>query len=122
VCDRAVRFRRGFVLIELLIVIAIIALVVVGYLGLTGDDDGDGEADTPSTPKQAIDRGKMVECAANLRNLRGEIELFNIEHGRYPEKFNPSGAVGSCPVSGRPYVYEPQTGTIRCVTPGHEQL
>jgi prepilin-type N-terminal cleavage/methylation domain-containing protein len=114
---------RGFVLVEILIVIAIIALVVVGYYGLS-DGGGDGNAvDKPSTPRQAIDRGKLAECAANLRNLRAEIEMFYAEHGRYPEKFNPSGSAGTCPVSGKPYVYDPQTERkIYCTTPGHEDL
>ncbi len=112
----------GFVLVEILIVIAIVALVVVGYYGLSGDGEGEGEDARPSTPKQAIDRGKMGECAANLRSLRAEIEMYQIENGRFPEKFNPSGAVGACPVSGRSYVYEPQTGRIYCTTPGHEEL
>ena len=114
------RAGHGFVLVEILIVIAIIALLVVGYYGLS--NNGEDETQKPSTPKQAIDRGKMVECAANLKNLRAEIELFQIEHDRYPEKFNPSGAAGTCPVSGKPYVYNPQTGEIHCTTPGHEQL
>lgn len=118
--------RRGFVLVEILIVVAIIALIIVGYYGLSGRGE-EGAANSagverPSTPKQAIDRAKLVECASNLRNLRAEIEMFNAEHGRYPEKFNPSGSVGTCPVSGKPYVYEPQTGRIYCTTPGHENL
>jgi hypothetical protein len=109
------------VLVEILVIIAIIALVVVGYYGLSSE--GEGEAEKPSTPRQAIDRGKAVECASNLRSLRSEIELFYAEHGRYPEKFNPSGDVGTCPVSGKPYVYDPQTTRkIYCTTPGHEQL
>jgi len=117
------RAARGFVLVEILIVIAIIALLVVGYHGLSGGGEGDNTIEKPSTPKQAIDRGKLAECAANLRNLRAEIEMFHAEHGRYPEKFNPSGSVGTCPVSGKPYVYDPQTERkIHCTTPGHEDL
>ncbi len=113
---------RGFVLVEILIVIAIIALLVVGYYGLSGDEDGEGATNSVSTPKKAIERGRLVECAANLRNLRAQIEMFNAEHGDYPKKFNPSGSVGTCPVSGKPYVYNPKTGEIHCTTPGHEDL
>jgi prepilin-type N-terminal cleavage/methylation domain-containing protein len=121
---KAMRDRRGFVLVEILLVIAIIALVIVGYYGLSGNGEGEAgnEVAKPSTPKQALDRGKAVECAANLRNLRAEIEMFQIEHGRYPEKFNPSGSVGTCPVSGKSYEYDPKTGRIYCTTPGHENL
>lgn len=114
--------RRGFVLVEILIVIAIIALIVVGYYGLTAEDDGDGPLNATSTPGQALERAKLAECAANLQNLRGEIEMFHMDHDRYPERFNPSPPIGVCPVSGKPYVYEPQTGNIRCTTPGHEGL
>ena len=114
--------RRGFVLVEILIVVAIIALLVVGYYGLSGKGDGEGTLNATTTPGQAMERAGLVECAANLKNLRGEIEMFQIENGHYPEKFNPSPPLGVCPVSGKPYVYDPQTGRIHCTTPGHEQL
>ena len=28
----------------------------------------------------------------------------------------------ACPASGTPYAYNPQTGEVHCVTPGHERL
>jgi len=28
--------------------------------------------------------------------------------------------VMKCPVSGKPYVYDPKTGKVHCTTPGHE--
>jgi hypothetical protein len=50
--------------------------------------------------------------------------MYLIDHDAYPREFDPGqqGSMGRCPVSGRPYVYDPQTGTIRCTTPGHESL
>jgi prepilin-type N-terminal cleavage/methylation domain-containing protein len=118
----AVGMRRGFVLIEILIVVAIIALLAVGYYGLAGDGDETGTLNATSTPGQALERAKLVECASNLQTLRGEIELFQIDNDRFPQKFNPSPPLGACPVSGKPYQYDPQTGRIWCTTPGHEKL
>ena len=120
--DGTVRARRGFVLVELLIVVAIIALLAVGYYGLSGNGDETGTLNAKTTPGQAMERSKLVECAANLKNLRGEIEMFQIENDRYPEKFNPAPPLGVCPVSGKPYHYDPKTGRIWCTTPGHENL
>ena len=115
----------GFMLVELLLVVAIIALVVVAYYGLNRKaGEGDDETMARSTPAQAMDAAKKAECANNLHNLRLLIESQRTIEGDYPQTFNPgkSGGMTHCPVSGKPYQYDPATGRIWCTTPGHESL
>lgn len=114
--------RAGFVFVEILLVIVIIGLLIGGYYGLSAS--GKHQAETKSTPAQAIEKAKSVECANNLNQLRQLIQMYLIDHDAYPREFDPGqqGSMGRCPVSGRPYVYDPQTGTIHCTTPGHESL
>lgn len=113
--------RRGFALIEILLVIAIIALLAAGYYGLSGDGENGEEK---STPARSIDKAKSVECASNLRQLRMLIQTHVAEHGEYPKEFNPGeqGSLGRCPVTNEPYEYDPETGEIHCTTEGHENL
>jgi prepilin-type N-terminal cleavage/methylation domain-containing protein len=113
--------RGGFALIEILLVIAIIALLAVGYYGLSRDGEN---GEKKSTPARSIDKARSVECASNLRQLRALIQMHVAEHGQYPKKFNPGehGSLGRCPVTNEPYEYDPQTGEIHCTTEGHENL
>ncbi|TWI65115.1 general secretion pathway protein G [Pseudoduganella lurida] len=62
--------RRGFTLIELLVVLGIIALLL-----------------TLAVPRYfpSVDRTKETVLADNLRNMRGVIDQFYGDTGRYPE-------------------------------------
>lgn len=113
------RRTGGFALVEILLVVAIIALLAAGYYGLSGR--GGDEEEAASTPARAIEKGRSVECASNLNQLRMLIEMHVAEHGEYPRVFKAGdhGTLGRCPVSNEPYQYDPQTGRIYCTTPGH---
>ncbi len=115
------RRAGGFALVEILLVLVIIGLLVAGYYGLSGPKQ---EGEAQSVPGRAIDKARSVDCANNLNQLRQLIQIEVIENGEYPRRFNPGeqGSIGRCPVSGQPYVYDPQTGEIHCTTPGHESL
>ena len=115
---------RGFALVGLLLVLVIIGLALGAYLGLGRKqaDVEDGRATT--TPGRAIEKAKSVECASNLRQLRMLVQTEMTVEGEYPRKLNADsgGALTHCPVSGKPYSYDPRTGRVWCTTPGHETL
>ncbi|HUS81530.1 MAG TPA: type II secretion system protein [Armatimonadota bacterium] len=117
--------RPGMMLVELLLVVAIIALVAGAYYGLGRDrGEGDNGEGARTTPGQAIEAAKKAECANNLSQLRMLIQSEMTVESDYPRKLNAEngGALTHCPVSGKPYQYDPRTGRVWCTTPGHENL
>ncbi len=69
----AMRTNKGFTLIELLVVLGIVALML-----------------TLAVPRYfpSIDKSKEVVLADNLRNLRGVIDQFYGDTGRYPDSLD----------------------------------
>ena len=112
------RKRQASLLIELIVVVAIIALLAGAYLGLS-KRGGKGEK---STPKAAMDKARSVECAANLLQLRALMETKVADDGRYPAALDPGNSMAQCPLTQKPYSYDPQAGRVWCTTPGHETL
>lgn len=119
--------RRGFVLLEILVVIALIGLLVSGYFVLRGggghgaesEPQFPGEAQT--LPGKAIQKGKSVECINNLSQLRQMLQMETIDTGIYPLALDPNWGVAlKCPVSGYAYGYDPASGQVYCPTPGHQ--
>ncbi len=119
-----VQGRRGLMLVELLLVVAIIALVAGAYYGWgrKGPEQSEGRATT--TPGQAMEAAKDAQCAENLRQLRMIMLAETDIEGNNPRKFDAEagGSLTHCPVSGKPYQYDPETGRIWCTTPGHEKF
>lgn len=118
--------RRGFALIEILIVIVLIALLAGGYFAFRGRSGQEppprfpGEAQT--LPGRAIQKGQSAECMNNLNQLRQMIQMGTIDTGTYPPALDPDWRVAlQCPVSGYAYQYDPVSGKVYCPTPGHER-
>jgi hypothetical protein len=84
------------------------------------------KTDNKSVLGAAMDQGKGVECANNLRQLRTALEMdADTGDGFPPSLQRLSGIPASmkaCPATGKPYFYDPRTGQVRCLTPGHEKL
>ncbi|MEP7098746.1 MAG: prepilin-type N-terminal cleavage/methylation domain-containing protein [Dokdonella sp.] len=114
---------RGFSLIEILVVAAIIVVlssITYGvYLGHSKNAPA-GKAHAP------IERARDVVCMENLRSVRQCIEASRAGDGdaKFPgaltEMRELSPELRACPDGKEPYQYDPATGVVHCVHPGHE--
>ena len=114
----------AFHLVELLVVIAVIAIlaaiILPKYLG--------GHTPNGKVVKAPITAARDVECRSNLAQLRQAIEMErqSSENGTPPASLQALRSIPremlACPVGGEPYVYDPQTGTVHCPHPGHENF
>jgi len=115
--------RPGFSLIEILVVMAIIVVIssitYSVYLGHSKNAPA-GKAHSP------MERAKDVVCMENLRSVRQCIEASHAgdSDSKYPgaltEMRELSSELRACPVGKEPYRYDPTTGKVQCVHPGHE--
>ena len=112
--------RRGFALVELLVVVAIILIVAGAYFGLRGRGKGGGPETIPGT---AMQKAESVACQSNLNQLRQMIQIDLSDSGQPPARLDQgqTAAISKCPVSGQPYSYNPPTGQVWCTTSGHEK-
>jgi competence protein ComGC len=112
--------RGFFTLIGLLLVIVIIGILMAMY-GMPGG--GGSSSGTPiSIAGGAKERAQDVLCRNNLQQLRAAITIYQGNSQSLPpslESLN-AGVTLTCPVGGEPYDYNPSTGQVHCVHPGHE--
>lgn len=98
----SVRMKKGFTLAELLIVVAIIAVLVAVAIPVFGG---------------SLERAKEATCAANRRSLYGQVVTEHILSDRpFSEIFNEYvGSAGKCPAGGV-FSWEDSgtTGKINC--------
>lgn len=112
--------HNGFALIEILVVLVIILLLASAYLGFHGRGN---RGESKSVPARSIEKAESVECQSNLSQIRQSV-MMDTQTGDPPPARIDTGATASiskCPVSGKPYTYNPQTGQVSCSTPGHEK-
>ena len=122
--------RRGqWALIALLIATLIIGILAVVWLVPKMTPEIPDREPGKSMPQAAMEMGRKVECTQNLRSIRQAITMYRGENdsesppaslkdlrmGVGPDFFK-------CPVGHEDYIYDPNTGTVRCPHPGHEKL
>ncbi|MFN3649679.1 MAG: prepilin-type N-terminal cleavage/methylation domain-containing protein [Armatimonadota bacterium] len=115
------RARRGFSLVEILVVIVVIAVLaaVLYPMYVKGGKTPDGKQ--TQSPIQAA---HSVECMNNLSQIRqahqmatatGDLEnpVTGLESLK---SYGISDSMTACPVSKAAYQYDPATGQVRCPT------
>lgn len=75
----------------------------------------------------SIDKAKDTQCAGNLRQIRMMIDSYKSEYSKWPAslqdlRMQVAPDFFKCPLSGRDYQYDTETGRIVCPTPGHERF
>jgi prepilin-type N-terminal cleavage/methylation domain-containing protein len=128
------RSFRGFVLIEILVVVALIAVAAGAYFAWYSPRRAKQlkeavEAGEPTAVPgagetvlgQALQKAQSMECANNLSQLRQAIQMSVSDTGAYPASLQDLNmpSLSACPVTGQPYQYDPATGTVKC--PAHPQ-
>jgi prepilin-type N-terminal cleavage/methylation domain-containing protein len=112
---------NGFSLVEILVVMVLIALLAGAYFAYFGSKKS-SQPGGKTVIGGALDKGHSVECMNNLQQLRAELQMKLSEDGKYPDTLEGLAVPGKCPVSGQPYTYNPETGEVKCTTPGHEKF
>ncbi len=120
--------QAGFGLVVLLVVVAIIA-VSAGYLYFGKSSTSTKEqqqlkqlgvqGSQGSVLKQSMDKAKETECMSNLRQVRQALQMASMDTGTFPhtlEELHLPAEMLKCPVSGKPYLYDPSTGRVQCPT------
>ncbi len=112
--------KQAFSLIEILLVCVVLVALGAGLsVMLLGHGKPGEKAKTP------IDRAKSTVCQSNLTSIRQSIAASQAgdTDGKFPqtlEELKLPKEILSCDVGKEPYIYDPATGTVRCIHPGHE--
>ncbi len=120
------RAHSGFGLIEILVVCVLIIVLSSSLAVLYfGHGSGDKANETVHTP---IGKANTTVCQSNLTQLRQAItmEQTGDPDSKFPASLHDLKGLPSefivCPDGHEPYAYDPATGTVHCVHPGHENL
>ncbi len=126
------RTNRGETLVGLLVVIAIIAVLAVvtlkgtGAFGKSESPRADGRGTT--IPGLAKAKAEDTVCQNYLGQLRMSLQIAHDTGGdeSYPQTLEETrlgNQFYSCPMGKgkEPYGYDPTTGRVWCIHPGHEK-
>lgn len=119
-------------LIGLIVTMAIILVLTVFFLKgpsmFSTSGGGSSRKDGMGTTIPGAARAKAFDdvCMSNLKQVRMSISISHDSNGDegYPatiEETRLGKDFYRCPLGHEPYSYDPQTGTVKCVHPGHEK-
>lgn len=113
--------ERGFFTLIGLLLAMVIVVILFSMYGLPGGMGGAGTGGDPATVFGGTkDRAQDVVCRNNLAQLRAAIGIHAGTSGVNPPSLDGlhAGIDLTCP-GGEAYEYDPATGNVRCVHPGH---
>ena len=122
--------QKGQTLVATLVVIAIMGILAVAMLrpwavgGTAKPARADGKGET--VPGLVKLKAEDTVCQSNLSQVRSFIVIARSNADDQPPA-SLSEIQGlpkdfeSCPLGHEPYQYDPTTGTVKCVHPGHEK-
>ncbi len=125
-------YQRGQTLAASLIVIVIIAILAVvlmkgsGVFGSGQSPRKDGRGTT--VPGLVKAQAEDTVCRSNLGQLRTALEIAKMSNeDQWPTTLSEarlSSDFYTCPMGKgkEPYSYNPATGQVRCIHPGHERF
>jgi len=98
------------IILSLLIIAIIIVAALLMYRG--GATQKTGSVTTP------IEKGKAVQCLAQIRRIETAIQMYHTEQGTFPPNLSELTDLAEddfyCPVTKNPYDYNPATGKVTC--------
>jgi type II secretory pathway pseudopilin PulG len=104
---------KGMAIIAILFSLVIAAIVI--YVAIILYTGGKGQDETIKSP---LERGKAVQCLAQVRRLETALQMYRVQHGEFPQALSEledmSESEFVCPVTGSQYEYDPTTGKITC--------
>ncbi|MDD4559077.1 MAG: hypothetical protein PHX89_09130 [bacterium] len=116
------RGQAGLTFIGILVSIAILLLLLRYFVFPIGTTS----AVKTSLPDEGLKRGEGVVCMQNLRSVRQSIEAWKVGNdGENPLSFDQlpeyrrTPEIFVCAVGKEAYLYDAQTGTVKCPHPGH---
>ena len=111
-----------FTLIALLIVMVIIGILFAMYSGGLGPGPSPQPGSAATTLGGAKERANAVLCRNNLSQLRAAVAAYAANAGGSPSSLQElqAGVSLTCPVGDEPYQYDPASGRVGCIHPGHE--
>jgi hypothetical protein len=124
--------RRANSLVAMLVTILIVAVLVVVFMkggnlfGAPGSGSTRKDGKGTTVPGAALARSEDAVCMEHLRDLRMAITVAQTSDGddKFPETLEETKQgpdFYKCPLGGEPYQYDPKTGVVHCVHPGHEK-